>query len=141
MPRHPKLPCLLLLLLLVVCFTLATLMEPRYQARQKARSRDMLSLLMGDSRRIFANHFFIKADVYFHSGFYPTIFDNQESFQTPHMAADAGALEEKNQGEETAFMGKPRDFIEAFGRHFMPSTHTHLDQGGAEGSIKPGESL
>jgi tetratricopeptide (TPR) repeat protein len=82
---------------------------------------------------MFANHFFVKADAYFHSGFYPTIFDNQESFQTPHMAEDAGALKGHNQGEETGFMGQPRDIIEEFNRHFLPSRHTHLDEGGPQG--------
>jgi tetratricopeptide (TPR) repeat protein len=132
--RTPKLPCLLMLLLLVMAFSVAAWVEPRYQARQRAESRDMMSFLLGDSRKLFANHFFVKADVYFHSGFYPTIFDNQESFKTPHMAEDAGALKGHNEGDETAFMGPPRDFIEAFGRHFIPSEHTHLDEGGAQGT-------
>ena len=118
--RTPKLPCLLMLLLLVMAFSVAAWVEPRYQARQRAESRDMMSFLLGDSRKLFANHFFVKADVYFHSGFYPTIFDNQESFKTPHMAEDAGALKGHNEGDETAFIGPPRDFIEAFGRHFFP---------------------
>lgn len=126
-------PWLVLLLLITVCFTLATWLSPRFNARQQGRSDSFMALLLGDSRRLFANHLFVKADEYFHSGFYPSIFDNQESFQTPHMAADAGALKEKNSGEETEFMGKPRDFIEEFSRNFIPSRHTHLDEGGAEG--------
>jgi tetratricopeptide (TPR) repeat protein len=50
------------------------------------------------------------------------------------MAADAGASRDENTGEETAFMGPPRDILESFGRNFMPSRHTHLDEGGAEGT-------
>ena len=123
-----------MLLLLTMAFSVAGWVEPRYQAREEAHSGDMMSFLLGDSRRLFANHFFVKADVYFHSGFYPTIFDNQQSFQTPHMAEDAGALKGHNQGDETAFMGPPLDFIEAFRRHFTPSSHTHLDEGGAQGT-------
>jgi len=122
-----------MLLLLVVCFSLAAWLDPRFQARQQTGSRDAMSLLMGDSRQIIAGLFFTKADAYFHSGFYPTMFDNKEAFKTEHMAADAGALKEKNQGEETEFMGKPRDFIEDFERNFLPSKHTHLDEGGAQG--------
>ena len=131
--KSNKLPYLIMLLLLVVCFSLAAWLDPRFQARQQTGSRDAVSLLLGDSRRVIAGLFFTKADAYFHSGFYPTIFDNKEAFKTEHMAADAGALKEKNQGEETEFMGKPRDIIEEFGRHFMPSKHTHLDEGGAQG--------
>ena len=41
-------------------------------------SAGVLVALMGDSRRLFANQFFAMADVYFHSGFYPTIFDTQK---------------------------------------------------------------
>ena len=37
---------------------------------------------MGDSRRLFANQFFVEADVYFHSGYYPTIFDTPEAERT-----------------------------------------------------------
>jgi tetratricopeptide (TPR) repeat protein len=133
MQRSTTTHCLILLLLLASCFSLAVVLGPRLEARQQIRSGNILAALLGDSRRLFANHFFVKADAYFHSGFYPTIFDNQESFKTAHMAADAGALKDKNRGEETEFMGKPRDFIENFERHFIPSHHTHLDEGGAQG--------
>ena len=34
------------------------------------------------------------------------------------MAADAGALKEQNEGDETAFMGKPLDFIDKFSPSF-----------------------
>ena len=139
--RSSKLPYLVLTLLLVVCFSLSAWLEPRVEAREQSRSANVMSLLLGDSRRIFADHFFTKADAYFHSGFYPTMFDNRESFKTAHMAADAGALKSKNQGEETAFMGAPRDFIESFSRHFIPSTHTHLDEGGARGMKEAGSDL
>jgi tetratricopeptide (TPR) repeat protein len=135
--RSPRVPYLLLLLLLTVAFSVAAWVEPRYQAREEAHTGDMMSFLLGDSRRLFAGLFFRRADVYFHSGFYPTVFDNQESFQTPHMAEDAGALKGHNEGDETAFMGPPLDFIEAFSRHFKPSHHTHLDEGGAQGTNGP----
>jgi tetratricopeptide (TPR) repeat protein len=83
---------------------------------------------------MFANHFFAKADSYFHSGYYPSIFDNNQAFQTSHLAEDAGALEGKNTGEETDFLGPPLDFLDRFGRHLFPSRHTHLDEGGAQGA-------
>jgi tetratricopeptide (TPR) repeat protein len=90
-------------------------------------------VLMGDSRRLFANHFFVKADAYFHSGFYPSIFDNREAFQTAQIGQDAGVMAAKNTGDEHDFMGPPRDWIERFGRGFFPSTHSHIDQPGAHG--------
>jgi len=98
-------------------------------------------LLLGDSSKIFANSFFVKADAYYHSGYYPTIFDNNSAFQTPHMAEDTGAVNSKNRGEETGFMGPPRDWIDAFGRHFIPNRHTHLDEGGATDDLSTSENV
>ncbi len=123
---------LLLIALLVLCFGLAADVEPQFRALENSRrqSDNFFSLLLGDSSRIFANSAFVEADAYYHSGFYPTIFDNHEAFTTPHMAEDTGAVASHNQGEEMSFMGPPRDWIDAFGRHFVPNRHTHLDQGG-----------
>jgi hypothetical protein len=131
--RRPALPYLLLLMMLVVCFSLAASLDARFQSRHDSHSGDVMTLLLGDGRRMFANHFFVKADAYFHSGFYPSIFDNQENVRTAHIAEDAGAVKGKNTGEEGSFLGEPLDFIEAFERNFMPARHTHLDEGGAQG--------
>jgi hypothetical protein len=139
--RSNRLHYLMLLLLVVVSFTLAASLVPQSQASSKNKSANVLGLLLGDGRQMFANHFFHKADAYFHSGFYPTIFDNRESFATPHIAEDSGAMKGKNQGDELAFMGKPLDWIEALNRHFMPSKHTHLDEGGAQGLSVAGKDL
>ncbi len=125
---------LIIPLLLVVAFSLAAGLQPwstGLNAGSK-RAQDPLSLLLGDARKMFANHFFVKADVYFHSGYYPSIYDNRESFRTPHIAEDAGAREGKNTGDEDHFLGANRDWIDAFGRRFFPSAHTHLNEGGAE---------
>ena len=122
----------LLVALFLACFNFATVLIPRFQAVENARhqSDNFFVLLLGDSSRIFANNFFVKADAYYHSGYYPTIFDNKEAFQTPHIAEDTGAVASHNQGEETDFMGPTRDWLDAFGRHFIPNRHTHLDEGG-----------
>ena len=90
---------------------------------------------------MFANSFFVKADAYYHSGYYPTIFDNNDAFQTPHMAEDTGAVASHNQGEETGFMGPPRDWIDAFGRHFIPNRHTHLDEGGPTDDLSSSDEV
>jgi len=105
---------------------------PRLQSIESVRrqSDNFFNLVLGDSSRIFANQAFVEADVYYHSGYYPTIFDNNQAFETPHMAEDTGAVASHNSGEETGFMGPPRDWLDAFGRHFMPNRHTHLDEGG-----------
>ena len=118
--------------LFILSFGLAADLQPRFQAIENARheSDNFFILLLGDSSRIFANDFFVKADEYYHSGYYPTIFDNNQAFETPHMAEDTGAVASHNEGEETSFMGPPRDWLDAFGRHFIPNRHTHLDEGG-----------
>ena len=123
---------LLLAAFFVLCFGLAADLQPQFQAIENARkqSDNFFILLLGDSSRIFANNFFTKADAYYHSGYYPTIFDNNEAFRTAHMAEDTGAVASHNEGEETSFMGPPRDWLDAFGRHFIPNRHTHLDEGG-----------
>jgi tetratricopeptide (TPR) repeat protein len=124
---------LLLVALFVFSFGLAAKLQPQFQSLESTRrqSANFFSLLLGDSSKIFANSFFVKADAYYHSGYYPTIFDNNSAFQTPHIAEDTGAVASHNQGaEDIGFMGPPRDWIDAFGRNFIPNRHTHLDEGG-----------
>ncbi len=140
-PHRQRLAQLCLPLLLVVCFSLATDLSFWFQAWQgnRAESANLMQVALGDARRMLANHFFIKADAYFHSGFYPTAYDNLQSYQTPHIAEDSGAMRGKNTGDETTFLGKPRNWIDRFGRQFFPSVHTHLSEGGANGEEKEGE--
>src|ERR1700744_6707479 len=127
---------LLLVALLVLAFGLAADLQPQFRELRWSRADgDVFAVLLGDSRRMFANEFYVKADAYYHSGYYPTIFDNNEAFKTPHMAEDTGAVASHNQGEETAFMGPPRDWIDAFARNFIPNRHTHLDQGGPKDDL------
>ena len=123
---------LLLIALLVFCFGVAANLQPRFQSYENSQNQsdNFFSLLLGDSSRIFANSAFVEADAYYHSGYYPTIFDNSSAFQTPHIAEDTGDVASHNQGEETSFMGPTRDWIDAFGRNFIPNRHTHLDTGG-----------
>jgi tetratricopeptide (TPR) repeat protein len=121
----------LFITLLVLCFSVAAKLEPQFQAWRGSRADgDMFKITLGDSRALFANQFYVKADEYYHSGYYPTIFDNRQNFETPHLAADTGAVSSKNKGEEESFRHAPRDWIDAFGRHFYPDRHTHLDEGG-----------
>jgi tetratricopeptide (TPR) repeat protein len=116
-------------LLGTVCFGLSAWLEPWFQGwtGNRARSGNLLSTALGDSRRLFAKHFYVKADAYFHSGYYPTIYDNASDTGHTHMAAASGAAEEKSE-KEADFLGKPKDWIDAFSRHFYPSSHRHLGE-------------
>ena len=137
-------PSLILALLFVVCFTLATWLQPWHQrwAGGRAQSSSLLDIVMGDSRQLFANHFFTKADVYFHSGYYPSVFD-QAIGGAPHItaakdaAAETDAEHGREQSEEAGFLGPPRDWIDRFSRNFYPSRHSHLDRPGEAREILP----
>ena len=126
---------LLALLLLVVCAGLVASLDRSFMGWQGNRTKNLnpLSIAIGDGQKIFAGHFYRKADVYFHSGMYPSIFDNNQSFKTAHIGEDAGATGSKNTGDEATYLGQSRDIIDRFSRHFFPARHTHLDQGGASG--------
>jgi tetratricopeptide (TPR) repeat protein len=131
---------LAMLLAFVCCFTLAEKLAPVFDSLRARgdRSGSPLLMLVGDSRRLFANQFFVMADVYFHSGYYPTIFDARKKEGPLHLDVasheEAGAAEEPD--EDDQFLGKPRDWIERFGRNFFPTVHTHL-KGVDTGEILP----
>jgi len=129
----PRTYVLILIALLVVCFGTAARLEPDFHAWKGSRSQgDIFRVILGDSTKMFANSFYVKADEYYHSGYYPTIFDDKTAFQTAHMAEDTGSVSSKNHGDEHGFLGPERNWIDAFGRHFFPDRHTHIDEGGAD---------
>jgi tetratricopeptide (TPR) repeat protein len=123
-----------LAVLLMGCFTLATLFVPRAKDwNGEGQSDNVFKLLFGEGRRLFANEFFIMGDVYFHSGFYPSIFDQQE--EDHDVAAPAhGQADDADPNED--FRGKPKDWIDWLDRNFTPNRHTHLSQGGPSGHMK-----
>lgn len=131
-------PYLILLLLLAACFSLATILEQRASGWSKRGQADnVLKVVFGDGRRLFANHFFVQADVSFHSGYYPSIFDQARAPQdTRHLTAKEGESAEEEHEKQMNFLGPPRDWIERFGRHFIITKHTHLE-GNNEREILP----
>lgn len=118
-----------LLLLAVVAFSFAVTLEPWHQQWEggRAKAENLIQVALGDSRQLFARHFFLKADAYFHNGYYPTIYDNKEGYGQAHIADQSG---EDDHEEALDFLGKPRDWIDAFSRNFYPSRHTHLGDAG-----------
>lgn len=133
-----KAPYLVLALMLAASFSLATVLQPRaLRWDKRGRSGGVLKVLLGESRRLFANHFFVEADIYFHSGYYPSIFDRtQAPKDSKHMTAEEGTPEAEDHEKKMDFLGKPRDWVERFGRHFIVHSHTHLE-GGNEREILP----
>jgi len=130
MKRIP--PAWLLALLLTACFTLATLFVPRAASwNGQSQSDNVFKLLFGEGRRLFGNEMFIMADAYFHSGYYPSIFDR------PVTDHDVAERSEGTTGNEDStsddFLGPPPDWIAALDREFVPNRHTHLNTGGPTG--------
>ena len=118
-------PYLVLVLLAAACFALAADLQPAAMTYSQSGQDSVLKVLLGDGRRLFANHLFTKADIYLHSGYYPSIFDKTERPHENHVTEHDDEEHEK----ETDFLGPPRDIIERFGRHFMVTEHTHLVNG------------
>jgi tetratricopeptide (TPR) repeat protein len=139
-------PGLILALLLTVELCLATWLQPRALAWTQGRASDhLMQVLLGDGRQILANQMLIEADVYFHSGYYPSVFDQIHApTNAQHMTLAAGPqagrepdgeahLRDHHAEEEhekaMSFLGPPRNWIERFGRKFAITTHTHLANG------------
>lgn len=132
---------LILGLLLASCFSVALRLDHLLQiwAKDMPKKGSLMEVIMGDSRRLLGDYFFAKADIYFHSGYYISRFGGAKEHHegSGHMA---GATEEHehedhaghadHEEEEHAAPDAPKDWIEAFGRKFYPSEHTHLDEGG-----------
>ena len=122
-------------LLAMTAFCLATTVEPWFQgwAGNRNQSGNLLQVAFGDGRRLFANQAFTKADTYFHNGYYPTIYDNNEGYEKAHIVEDMHKQSEEEE-EEANFLGKPKDWIDRFGRNFYPARHTHLGDSGCGSS-------
>jgi len=123
-------PILSLALLASLVLSFATTLGPWFLTWKGSltRSESFLETALGDGRRLFGSHFYAKADAYFHNGYYPSVFDNREGFEKAHLAGDVHGQEaEESEGN---FLGAPRDWVEAFGRHFFPARHTHLGDSG-----------
>ena len=123
-------PPLTLAALLALAFTLAVGLAPEAAGwSQRGKSGNVFGLMFGDGRKLFANQFFTLADVYFHSGYYPSVFDKNSDEQKEIIAHAHGKKESEEDEKNEDFLGKPKDWIDAFGRNFKITKHTHLEHG------------
>lgn len=114
--------------LVSLAFTLATGLAPHAEHwSQHAKSDNLLGMMFGDARKLFANQFFTMADVYFHSGYYPSVFDQNARQEKEIISASRGQKETEEDEKKEDFFGKPKDWIDSFGRHFKITQHTHLE--------------
>lgn len=136
-------------LLGVLAITTAACLElPLVARRAESPGGGTWQKLLGDGRRLFAGQFVEMADVYLHSGFYPSIFDQRgkaegkavlsgaedhddhddhsghEHDEHGHCAHDPAAAGHQC---DTEFMGKPQDWLARFIRRFRITEHTHLE--------------
>ncbi|MDB6059384.1 MAG: hypothetical protein JWO95_3228 [Verrucomicrobiales bacterium] len=141
---------LLLGLGIVSAFSLSTWLQPRFAAMQTNPNAtdSALGILMGESSRVFANHFLLKADAYFHSGTYPSVFDTVTNKEPSAIMGEAHAdhdhdadqvhgKDEHDDHHEESIYGEPHDWIERLGHSFIPTLHTHLDKPGEAREILP----
>jgi tetratricopeptide (TPR) repeat protein len=146
---NPRCARLVGLLLGVACFSLALALQPWSGRLQQDRTGGVLAMLLGDGRRLFANHVFVKADAYFHRGVYPSIFDGRRA-EDPHLLeagwqnhehehdhdhdhdhdCDHGWLDHARQS------GQRWDWIAWMNRSLRPTAHVHLG-GGEERELLP----
>lgn len=144
-------PKLVFALLVSLAYTLATAAHLQAIRRAGAVSTEgAFQKLLGDGRRLFAGQFVEMADVYLHSGFYPSIFDQRdktapkavtgkmadhddhdhEGHQHDAEGKCVQAGEDHDEHEKAMdFMGKPHDWLEGFIRRFRITKHTHLEHG------------
>ena len=124
-------PLTVLSALLALAFTLALGLAPDAAGwSRRGRSGNVFGMMFGDGRKLLANQFFTMADVYFHSGYYPSVFDKNSEEQKEMIAASHGKKESEEDEKNEDFLGHPKDWIDAFGRNFKIAQHTHLEHGG-----------
>src|SRR5687767_1562700 len=90
---------LVIILLLVAAFATAASLSPWHTGLSETRA-NAITILLGDSRKMLANHVVSKADAYFHSGYYPSIFDRAvEAGTKSHLQEAAQEVANKEECE------------------------------------------
>jgi tetratricopeptide (TPR) repeat protein len=116
--------------LLTVAFTLALKLDSSADEwSRRDNAGNFLGLMFGDGRKLMASQFFTMADVYFHSGYYPSVFDQKRGGEKEIISASHGKKEDEEDEKNEDFLGKPKDWVDAFGRNFKIAEHTHLEHG------------
>lgn len=107
-----------------------------WQQATAKETGSIFALLLGESRRAFSDQFFLKADAYFHQGYYPSVFDVALPDGKTHMAKETEGHDHHDHSHSTA-KREYRDWLENFGSHFYPFEHRHLEKLGDAREILP----
>lgn len=153
-------PVLLLFLFISLSLALAgSLVREADLARDSNKSPSALAVIFGDGRRLFANQFLAKADAYFHSGNYPSVFDleaqqaegdfcienlpaeegghhDEHSAHGDPAAHHAASGDEGHRHESLETVSSRRDWIARLHSLIDTKTHNHLE-GGDEKEMLP----
>lgn len=124
-------------LLLALAFATALASGGRlllWQGTSTKEPGSVFALLLGESRRAFSDQFFLKADAYFHQGYYPSVFDLALPDGKTHLAKETEGHHDHGHEETPRAY---RDWLEEFGSHFYPSEHRHLERFGDSREILP----
>lgn len=98
-----------------------------------ARARPAGAGVAGKTGELLGWYCLRKADDYFHSGALGTVFDqvNEEQRAGEIKAAGGNALPDDHWICTAPSFGPALDWMDGFSRHFFPTRHTHLTEGGA----------
>lgn len=134
-------PAYLIVALFVICFGIsARLDEWKNPQPTQIKNEGIFSAILGESQRLISALLYIKADIYFHRGYYPSIFDMSNVGGKKHLESSTESTDHKEDDKEhhhhedgLDYLGKPLDCIDQFSRSFYPSQHLHADEiaGGA----------
>ena len=90
---------LMLAALLALAFTLAISLAPQASGwSRRDQVGNVFGLMFGDGRKLFANQFFTMADIYFHSGYYPSVFDKNSDEEKEIISHSHGKKESEEDG-------------------------------------------
>ena len=129
-------PLLVFALALAVAFAAGGRLLVEEQALRR-ETGSVLKHLLGESRRAFALHVFLKADAYFHQGFYPSVFDAPVAPEAKTHLVEATEDNHHHEHNHGHAHNQHRDWLEAFGCHFQPAEHRHLEGLGQAREILP----
>ncbi len=91
-------------LLFVLCFGLACDLDRWQEASLQNESGGFFSTVLGETQGLIGALLYLKADVYFHRGYYPSVFDNVS--EGSEMKKTAEQLRQGLQRQEKMLQGK-----------------------------------
>jgi len=114
-------------LLITGCFAVGVTVEPMlaYTPVQARHDKAPVEAILGEGRRLFAGHFFVKADAYFHGGYYPSIFEKRDAFDAAHEGEGLAMAAEQKEAPAAHAGGEAHDAHVHEGHDPATCNHDH----------------